>query len=47
MTLSDNEQKIIAVVRTLHPFEKVEIQADQNGRPNYFIVHRSFKEILD
>lgn len=45
--LTENEQKIIIILRTLHPFEKIEVQADQKGRPDYFVVHRSFKEILN
>jgi hypothetical protein len=45
--MTDNETKLLAVIRSLHPFEKIEIQADQKGRPDYFIVHRTFKEILN
>lgn len=44
--MTENEQKIIEILRSLKPFERVEIQADQTGKPDYYIVHRSFKEIL-
>lgn len=46
MTLTDNEQKIIHVLRSLKPFEKVEISADKKGEADKFIVHRSYMEIL-
>ncbi len=47
MELTNNEQKIILAIRSLKPFEKVEIQADQKGRIDYYTVHRSYREILD
>jgi len=47
MTLTDNEQKIILVVRSLKPFERIEITADKLGKADSFIVHRSYKEILE
>ena len=43
--LNDNEVKLLAVLRSLHPHEKVIITADQNGRPDYFVVERSFREV--
>ena len=43
--LNDNEVRLLAVLRSLHPYEKVVITADQNGRPDYFVVERSFKEV--
>ena len=45
LTLTDNEIRLIAAIRSLHPHEKVTVTADQNGRPDYFIVERSYKEI--
>lgn len=47
MELTPNEAKIILALRTLKPFERVEIVADQKGRADYFIVTHTFKEILD
>lgn len=47
MDLTQNEAKILLAVRTLKPYEKIEIMADQRGRPDYFIVTHTFKEILE
>lgn len=47
MELSTNEGKILLALRTLKPYEKLEIMADQRGRPDYFIVTHTFKEILE
>jgi len=44
--MTPNEQRILDIIRTLKPFERIEIQADQTGKPDYYIVHRSSKEIL-
>lgn len=44
--ITNNENKIIEIIRSLKPFERIEIQADQTGKPDYYIVHRSYKEIL-
>lgn len=45
--ISDNEQKILEVIRELRPYEKVEIQKDQNGKPDYFIIKREQKIFLN
>lgn len=47
MELTPNEGKILLALRTLKPYEKIEIMADQRGRPDYFIVTHTFKEILE
>jgi hypothetical protein len=47
MEITPNEAKILLALRTLKPFEKVEIIADQKGRADYFIVTHTFKEILN
>jgi hypothetical protein len=44
--MTDNEKRILEILRTLKPFERIEVQADQSGKPDYYIVHRSYKEIL-
>lgn len=44
--MTDNEKEIVEILRTLKPFERIEIQADQTGKPDYYIVHRSSKQIL-
>lgn len=46
MNLSESEQKLIYVIRSLKPFEKVEISADKGGKVDSYIVHRSYKEIF-
>lgn len=47
MELTNNEIEIITILRSLQPFEELEIKADQKGRIDYYIVHRSYKKILD
>lgn len=44
--MTENEKKIIDILKSLKPFERIEIVADQTGKPDYYIVHRSYKEIL-
>lgn len=44
--ITENEKQVIEIMRTLKPFERIEIQADQTGKPDYYIVHRSSKTIL-
>lgn len=41
-----NETKIIDMLRTLKPFERIEIVADANGKPGYFLVTRTSKMVL-
>lgn len=44
--LSPHELRIIAIMRSLHPFEQVVISADKEGRPDSYIVTRTYKEVL-
>lgn len=44
--LTDNEIKLLAIIRSLHPFEKLIINGDKDGRADTFIVERSYREIL-
>ncbi len=44
VALTDNEVRLLACLKSLHPHEKVIITADQEGRPDYFIVERTYKE---
>lgn len=46
MNLTDNEKYIIDALRSLHPFERIEITADKLGKPNNFLIIRSTKVIL-
>jgi hypothetical protein len=41
--MTDNEEKILEILRELKPFETVTVQKDSNGRPDYFIVTREQK----
>lgn len=46
MTLSHNEIKIIEELRNLPPYGKIEITADQTGKFDTYLVHKSQKIIL-
>lgn len=43
--LTDNEQRLIAVLRSLHPYEKIVISADKEGKVDSYLVERSYKEV--
>lgn len=40
---SPGEKQIIEFMRTLKPFERLEIVADQDGKPDSYLVLRSSK----
>jgi len=44
--LTDNEKWIIETLRTLKPFETIQITADKNGKINHFLIIRSNKVVL-
>lgn len=44
--ITPNEQEVINVIRSLEPYERVEIMADNSGRLDYYIVVRTKKMIL-
>lgn len=44
--LTSNEKWIIETLRSLQPFESIQIVADKAGKVNNFIVIRSTKMIL-
>lgn len=44
--LNPSEERIIEELRTLKPFERMEILADQSGKPGVFITTRTSKAIL-
>ncbi len=46
MELSKTEQEIIKIIREFNPYERVEIIKDQSGKPDYYIVHKSQKIVL-
>lgn len=44
--LTDNEQYILEVLRSLRPFEEIKITADKMGKVNNFIIIRTQKGML-
>jgi len=44
--LNDNEKELLKHIRDLKPYEKIEIQKDQQGKPDYYIISKSQKVIL-
>jgi len=44
--ISTNEWLIIQILRTLKPFERVEIVADKEGKVNNYLITRSSKVML-
>ena len=47
MNFTEQEKEIIQHIRSLKPYERVEIQADKNGKANTFLLHKSLKVTLD
>ena len=43
MELSNVENELLKVIRELRPYEKVEVSADRNGAPDFYLVSRSQK----
>ena len=46
MELTVNEEEIIKFLREAKPYEKIEIQKDSSGKPDYYIISKSQKIIL-
>lgn len=44
--MTPNEERILAIVRELKPFERIEISKDQTGRMDSYLIHRSQKIVL-
>lgn len=42
LPLTNNEIKLIAIIRSLHPFEKVVINADKEGKIGKYRIERSY-----
>lgn len=45
--LTENEKRVIEAMRSLRPYETVQVMADENGRPNVFVVTRTSKVLLE
>lgn len=41
------EEKILAILRELKPFEVIRIVKDQNGKPDHYFVERTQKVIIN
>lgn len=46
ITVTASERRILEAVRTLKPFERMEITADKDGTPGQYLVIRSTKVLL-
>lgn len=46
IALSPSEKQILMELRTLAPFERLEIIADQTGKPGFYLISRSTKMLL-
>lgn len=44
--IEPSEKRIIEEIRTLKPFEKIEVTADREGKPGVYMVTRTSKGIL-
>lgn len=44
--MTENEKKIIEILRELKPFETITVQKDASGKTDYFIVTREQKIFL-
>ena len=44
--LTENEDKLIEILRELKPYEKVEISKDKDGKPDYYLIKREQKIYL-
>jgi hypothetical protein len=43
--VTKNEARLLAVIRSLHPYEKVTVSADKSGIVDNYIVERSYREV--
>ena len=43
--VTKNEARLLAVIRSLHPFEKVVVSADKSGTIDSYVVERSYREV--
>lgn len=45
--ISPGERNLLEIVKSLKPFERVEIIADKDGKADTFFVHRQSKVIIN
>lgn len=41
--ITPQEQYILDILKSLKPYERLEVTADKDGKPNRFLIHRSQK----
>lgn len=44
--INDTEYKIIQIIRSLKPYQRVEIMADGEGRPDVYVVVEASKRMV-
>ena len=47
MEITANEITIIKLLRELKPFEVIEVRKDRDGKPDFYLVRREQKIILN
>ena len=47
MEITANEITIIKLLRELKPFEVIEVRKDRDGKPDFYLVKREQKIILN
>jgi len=40
------QRQLLEILSSLKPYERVEITADKDGKPDTFLVHRSSKMVI-
>lgn len=45
--ISNNEKKILEIIRELRAYEIIEIHKDKLGRPDFYLVKREQKIVVD
>jgi hypothetical protein len=46
MDLSDSEEQLIKILRNMKPYERIEIMADAEGKPDVYMVLQSSKRMV-
>ena len=41
--MSENEKKLLEILRELKPYETITISKDKEGKPDYYIIKREQK----
>lgn len=46
MVLTDVEKEIVNILRELKPFEYIQLHKDKQGKPDFYLIHREQKVVL-